>query len=86
MIQISHLRNHDLAGVDSCKEARESTSGEARWPEATPREATLREAVESASLFRLTGLPPLTYPLIIEELRPQEPPCGRSSLLGACNP
>ena len=30
MSQISDLRNHDLAGVDSCEEAREATAGEAR--------------------------------------------------------
>ena len=33
-------------------------------PESTP---TCGDAVESASFFRLTDLPPLTYPLIIEE-------------------
>ena len=79
MSQISNLRNHDLARMDSCEEAREATAGEVRWPEATLREATLREAVESSSLFRLTDLPPLTYPLITEELRPQDPPRGRFS-------
>ena len=33
--QISGLRNYDLAGVDSRLEAREATSGEARWAEYT---------------------------------------------------
>ena len=78
MSQISGLRNHDLAGVDSRREAREATFGEARGREATP-EANSLEAFESASLFGLTDLPPLTYPLIIEELRPEEPPRGRFS-------
>ena len=36
-----------------------------------------REAIESACIFRLTKLPPLTYPLIIEELRPEDTPRGR---------
>ena len=36
-----------------------------------PAEATRTEAVESTSIFRLTKLPPLTYPLIVEELRPE---------------
>lgn len=40
-------------------------------------EATLQEAVESAVIFHLTDLPPLTYPLTIEELRPEESPRGR---------
>ena len=40
-------------------------------------EATRREAIESACIFRLTKLPPLTYPLIIEELRPEDNPRGR---------
>jgi len=35
--QISGLRNHDLAGVDSRREAWEATSGEARWPESSQR-------------------------------------------------
>ena len=35
--QISGLRNHDLAGVDSRREAREATFGEARWAEDTPK-------------------------------------------------
>ena len=42
VIQISDLRNHDLVGVDSRREAREATSGEARWPEATPRSQFVR--------------------------------------------
>ena len=40
--QISGLRNHDLTGVDSRREAREATSGEARWPEATPESQFVR--------------------------------------------
>lgn len=40
--QISGLRNHDLAVVDSRREAREATFGEARWPEATPESQFLR--------------------------------------------
>jgi len=40
--QISGLRNHDLAGVDSRQEAREATSGEARWPEAIGRSQFVR--------------------------------------------
>ena len=40
--QISDLRNHDLAGVDSRREAREATSGEARGPEATPESQFVR--------------------------------------------
>lgn len=36
MNQISNLRDHDLARVDSREEATEATAGEARWPEATP--------------------------------------------------
>jgi hypothetical protein len=35
MSQISGLQNHDLAGVDSRREAREATSGEAWRPETT---------------------------------------------------
>lgn len=35
------------------------------------------EAIESACIFHLTKLPPLTYPLIIEELRPEDTPRGR---------
>ena len=42
-----------------------------------PAEATWREAIESTSVFHLTKLPPLTYPLIIEELRPEDNPRGR---------
>ena len=42
MSQISSLRNHDLAGVDSPREAREATFGEARQPEATPESQFLR--------------------------------------------
>ena len=33
--------------------------------------------IDSAHRFRLTKLPPLTYPLIIEELRPEDNPLGR---------
>ena len=33
---------HDLAGVDSRREAREATSGEARGPEATPESQFVR--------------------------------------------
>ena len=40
--QISGLRNHDLAGVDSRREAREATFGEARGPEATPESQFVR--------------------------------------------
>ena len=40
--QISGLRNHDLAGVDSRQEAREATSGEARWTEATSESQFVR--------------------------------------------
>ena len=32
---IKDLWNHDLGALDSFGEAREATSGEARWPEAT---------------------------------------------------
>lgn len=42
MSQISGLRNHDLAGVDSRREAREATSGEARRREATPGSQFIR--------------------------------------------
>ena len=42
MSQISGLRNHDPAGVDSWREAREATSGEATWPEATPESQLVR--------------------------------------------
>jgi hypothetical protein len=42
MSQISGLHNHDLAGVDSRREAKEATSGEARWREATPESQCLR--------------------------------------------
>jgi hypothetical protein len=41
-----------------------------------PAEAICIEAVESNSFFYLTKLPILTYPLIIEELRPEEPLAG----------
>ncbi len=34
------------------------------------------QQIESASFFRLTDLPLLTYPLIIEELRPEETLAG----------
>ena len=40
--QISGLRNHDLARVDSRREAREATFGEARWPEATTESQFVR--------------------------------------------
>ena len=40
--QISGLHNHDQAGVDSPREAREATFGEARQPEATPESQFLR--------------------------------------------
>ena len=40
--QISDLRNHDLAAVDSRREAKEATSGEARWPEATTESQFVR--------------------------------------------
>ena len=40
--QISNLRNHDRAGVDSRREAREATFGEARWPEATTENQFVR--------------------------------------------
>ena len=40
-------------------------------------EATLQEAIESTRIFHLTKLPILTYPLIIEELRPEDTPRGR---------
>lgn len=40
--QISGLRNHDLAGVDSWREARKATFGEARWREATPGSQSVR--------------------------------------------
>ena len=42
-----------------------------------PAETTLPEAIESACIFHLTKLPPLTYPLIIEELRLEDNPLGR---------
>ena len=42
VIQISDLRNHDLAGVDSRREAREATFGEAKWREATPESQFVR--------------------------------------------
>ena len=35
------------------------------------------QPIESACIFHLTKLPLLTYPLIIEELRPEETPRGR---------
>lgn len=35
------------------------------------------EHLESKCIFRLTKLPLFTYPLIIEELRPEDTPCGR---------
>jgi len=44
-----------------------------------PVEATCNEAIESARIVRLTKPPLLTYPLIIEDLRPEEIPRGRFS-------
>jgi len=44
-----------------------------------PAEATCREVVESTCIFNLTKLPPLTCPLITEELRPEDTPRGRFS-------
>ena len=36
------------------------------------------QLIESACIFRLTKLPLLTYPLIIEELRPEDTLAGAS--------
>ncbi len=49
-------------------------------------ESTHREAFESACIFHLTKLPPLTYPLIIEELRPEDNPRGRFSFPDIADP
>ncbi len=49
-------------------------------------EATCCEAIESKCIFRLTKLPPLTYPLIIEELRPEDTPLGRFSFPDIADP
>jgi hypothetical protein len=57
--------------------SQESTSG-SHFAGSQPVEATCREAVESACIFRLTKLPPLTHTLIIEELRSEDTPRGRS--------
>ena len=50
------------------------------------QEATFLEAVESKRVFHLTKLPPLTYPLIIEELRPEKPLRGRFSFPHIADP
>ena len=42
-----------------------------------PAQATCREAIEYARIFCLTKLPPLTYPFIIAELRPEDIPLER---------
>ena len=44
------------------------------------------EHLESACIFRLTKLPLLTYPLIIEELRPGDTPCGRFAFSDIADP
>ena len=51
-----------------------------------PAEATCEEAIESACIFRLTKLPPLIYPLIIEDLRPGDSPRGRSRFYHIADP
>ena len=66
--------------LDSFAESTKSTlrkpGEESTTPESTCG-STYREVIESACIFRLTKLPPLTYPLIIEELRPEDTPRGR---------
>lgn len=44
------------------------------------------EAIESVCIFHLTKPPPLTYPLIIEELRPEDTPRGRFSFPHIADP
>jgi hypothetical protein len=73
---IKGLRNHDLGALDSLRNPGNPVCG-SHLAGSQPAEATCREAIESACIFHLTKLPPLTYPLIIEELRPEEPPRGR---------
>jgi hypothetical protein len=65
-------------------ESREATWRKPLATEATSREATcgcpaLPEGVDSTRKNGLTFLAPLTYPLIIEELRPEDTPRGRFS-------
>ena len=63
---IKGLRNHDFGALDSFAESRESSLR--KPPCQKPASGShLSEAIESACIFRLTKLPPLTYPLIIEE-------------------
>ena len=63
---IKGLRNHDLGVLDSFAEARESSLR--KPPCQKPASGShLSEAIDSARIFRLTQLLPLTYPLIIEE-------------------
>ena len=63
---IKGLPNHDLGALDSFAESRESSLR--KPPCQKPASGShLSEAIESACIFRLTKLPPLTYPLIIEE-------------------
>ena len=73
---IKGLRNHDLGALDSLRNPGNPVCG-SHHAGSQPAEATYREAIESACIFHLTKLPPLTYPLIIEELRPEETPRGR---------
>ena len=42
-------------------------AGDAAHPDLLTGRTDSEDCIESASLFRLTDLPPLTYPLIIEE-------------------
>jgi hypothetical protein len=70
------LLNHDLGVLDSFAESREASLRKPVY-RSQPAEAALPEAIESACIFHLTKLPPLTYPLIIEELRPEDKPLGR---------
>ena len=63
---IKGLRNHDLGALDSFAESGESSFR--KPPCRKPASGShLSEVIESARIFRLTQLPLLTYPLIIEE-------------------
>jgi hypothetical protein len=79
------LRNHDLGALDSLRNPGKPVCG-SHHVESQAAEATGIEAVESTSFFYLTKLPLLTYPLIIEELRPEEPPRGRFSFPDIADP
>ena len=64
-------------GIHSITLAQKATLGSHRYHQRSPSKPEPTERTDSTTKNGLTFLAPLTYPLIIEELRPEETPRGR---------